>query len=228
PISGTVSKVAVEIGERVVGTSQMAGTELLRIANFDNMEVVVDVNENDIVRLSIGDSATVEVDAYPNEIFQGVVSQIANSAKNVSGPTEQITNFEVRVNLLPSSYSHLQRGNQSPFKPGMSATVSVISDKREGVVAIPLQAITTRIELLSDSVRASLKGGEVRQLIFVVDSQGVAQPREIKSGIQDLHYIEIEEGLAEGERIITAPYTAIVNKIKGGTKIKESSKKDNE
>src|SRR5690554_801429 len=146
PISGTISKLSVELGERVVGTAQMAGTEIVRVANLKNMEVVVDVNENDIVKVAIGDSAKVEVDAYLGREFRGVVNEIANSAQ-AELTSDQVTNFKVKVSILPDSYADLTEGKPegySPFRPGMTATVDIITNRKERIVGVPISAIVVR------------------------------------------------------------------------------------
>ncbi len=220
PMDGIISKMSVEKGERVVGTSQMAGTEMLRIANFDNMEVLVDVNENDIIRIKQGDTATIDVDAYPGRKFTGIVTQIANSAKNIGSAIDQVTNFEVKVYVLPESYHDLNLEGKNPFRPGMSASVSVQTNRRENVVAIPLQAITTRTDLMSDS----LKINESREQVFVVKQDNTVEVREITTGIQDLTYIEVLTGLTDGERIVTAPFSAISKNLKPETTVKHEEK----
>jgi HlyD family secretion protein len=220
PMDGIISKMSVEKGERVVGTSQMAGTEMLRIANFDNMEVLVDVNENDIIRIKQGDTATIDVDAYPGRKFTGIVTQIANSAKNIGSAIDQVTNFEVKVYVLPESYHDLNLEGKNPFRPGMSASVSVQTSRRENVVAIPLQAITTRNDLMSDSLKNSLGINESREQVFVVKQNNTVEVREITTGIQDLTYIEVLTGLTEGENIVTAPFSAISKSLKPGALVK--------
>jgi HlyD family secretion protein len=224
PMNGIVSKLDVERGERVVGTSQMAGTEMLRIANFREMEVLVDVNENDIVRIRQRDTALVEVDAYPGRQFTGVVTQIANSAKNIGSALEQVTNFEVKVYILPESYSDLVReGFSTPFRPGMSASVSIQTETRRNVVAIPIQCITTRTELLPDSVRVQLGPNELVEQVFVLRSDNIVEAVTVKSGLQDHMHIEITEGLTIEDQVITGPYSAISRTLNNGDKVEPES-----
>jgi HlyD family secretion protein len=224
PMNGIVSKLDVERGERVVGTSQMAGTEMLRIANFREMEVLVDVNENDIVRIRQRDTALVEVDAYPGRQFTGVVTQIANSAKNIGSALEQVTNFEVKVYILPESYSDLVReGFSTPFRPGMSASVSIQTETRRNVVAIPIQCITTRTELLPDSVRVQLGPNELVEQVFVLRSDNTVEAVTVKSGLQDHMHIEITEGLTIEDQVITGPYSAISRTLNNGDKVEPES-----
>ncbi len=218
PMTGTISKLNVEIGERVVGTSQMAGTEMLRIADLNRMEVLVDVNEIDIIRLSAGDTATIEIDAYPNRRFAGVVTQVANSSKN-SGTTmaaDQVTNFEVKVNILPQSYKDLLEKGNIPLRPGMSASVSIQTARREGVIKIPLQAITTR-KVMSDSLDTD---DGVIQKVFIYDSQsGKVKAHRVETGIQDMNCIEVTKGLDTSARIVTAPYNAISKELNDGSAV---------
>ncbi len=225
PMDGIISKMSVERGERVVGTSQMAGTEMLRIANFKDMEVLVDVNENDIIRIKPNDTTKIEVDAYPDRKFTGVVTQIANSAKNIGSTIEQVTNFEVKVYILPESYSDLIKDGKNPFRPGMSASVSIQTNKKEGILTIPIQAITTRSDLLSDSLKKTLGPNESVEQVFVVKGDTV-DVRRITTGIQDLSNIEILTGIKEGEKVVTGPYAAITKALKKGASVKIQTEKD--
>ena len=223
-MNGIVSKLDVERGERVVGTSQMAGTEMLRIANFKEMEVLVDVNENDIVRIRQLDTALVEVDAYPGRQFTGVVTQIANSAKNIGSSLEQVTNFEVKVFILPESYSDLvSQGFATPFRPGMSASVSIQTETRRNVVAIPIQCITTRTELLPDSVRVKLGPNELVEQVFVLREDNTVEAVSVKSGLQDHMHIEIIQGLTVEDQVVTGPYSAISRTLNNGAKVEPES-----
>jgi HlyD family secretion protein len=218
PMDGIISKLSVEKGERVVGTSQMAGTEMLRIANFNEMEVLVDVNENDIIRIKDNDTAIIEVDAYPNRKFTGVVTQIANSAKNIGSTTDQVTNFEVKVLVLPESYSDLITEGKNPFRPGMSASVSIQTATKNNILTVPIQSITTRSDLLSDSVKKNLTVNESVENVFVVKGDTL-QVRKITTGIQDLNNIEVLTGLQEGEMVVTGPFSGISKTLKSGTKV---------
>lgn len=220
PINGIVSKLEVERGERVVGTSQMAGTEMLRIANFEDMEVLVDVNENDIVRIKERDTASIEVDAYPGRTFSGLVTQIANSAKNIGSALEQVTNFEVKIYILPESYQDLvAESHRNPFRPGMSASVSIQTETRPNVLAIPIQSITTRPELLTEEERANLGANQMVEQVFVLQENNTVKPIRIKSGLQDHLHIEVLEGLSEQDRIVTGPYSAISKTLTSGAKV---------
>ncbi len=221
PMDGIISKMSVEKGERVVGTSQMAGTEMLRIANLEEMEVLVDVNENDIIRIKQGDTATIDVDAYPTRKFKGVVTQIANSAKNIGSAVDQVTNFEVKIFIVPDSYADLTTNSSIPFRPGMSASVSILTAKKENVISVPLQSITTRTDLLSDSLKNSLKINENVEQVFIVKEDNSVEPRIITTGIQDLSNIEVISGLEENETIVTGPFVAISRNLKKGSVIKQ-------
>lgn len=217
PMDGTISKLSVEIGERVVGTTQMAGTEMLRIADLSQMEVLVDVNEIDIIRLTQGDTASIEVDAYPGRKFRGVVTHVANSSKNSgTATTDQVTNFEVKVLILPDSYSDLLSRSNIPFRPGMSASVSIETEKKDNVMIVPLQSITTRKDLV-DSLS---NHQEILQQVFVYNSsEGKVGVALVKTGIQDMSNIEITEGLDKDCIIVTAPYSAISKDLKDGSPV---------
>jgi HlyD family secretion protein len=236
PMSGTVSALGVEKGERVLGTSMMTGTELLRIADLSRMEVKVDVNENDIVRVSLGDTVIIEVDAYLGEKFKGLVTEIANSAKSSAlASADQVTNFEVKIFVLESSYAHLiKNGIKNPFRPGMSATVDIQTETKNSIPTIPIQAITTRTdsllmsELGKDTTEVKWKHGKKDDLVeiaFIVkDNKAFA--RVVKTGIQDNAYIEVVSGLGPDEKVVTAPFSAITKKLKHGSMLEVVEKKD--
>jgi len=247
PVSGIVSKLNIEKGERVVGTLQMAGTEMMRIANLHSMEVQVEVSENDILKVSVGDEADVEVDAYLGRIFKGKVSEIASSASNVSSAlgsatvalnTDQVTNFIVKVRISPNSYADLLTdGRRYPFRPGMSASVDIYTHTVENTLSVPIVAVTARGDeknTMASSVETKEKSSEttrktdnqnaVREVVFVAVGDTVAM-REVKTGIQDNDYIEIVSGLEEGELVVTGPYSAVARKLKSGSRIREEKKK---
>lgn len=217
PMDGTISKLSVEIGERVVGTTQMAGTEMLRIADLSQMEVLVDVNEIDIIRLSQNDTAQIEVDAYPGRKFKGVVTHVANSSKNSgTATTDQVTNFEVKVLILPDSYQDLLAKSPIPFRPGMSASVAIETEKKDNILVVPLQSITTRKDL-----RDSLENqNEILQQVFVYNAAtGTVDVACVETGIQDMSNIEITAGLEKDCSIVTAPYSAINKDLKNGSAV---------
>ncbi len=237
PMTGTISKLDVELGERVVGTQQMAGTEILRVANLKNMEVEIDVNENDIVKVQIGDSTIVEVDAYLKKEFRGVVTAIANSAAGEL-TADQVTNFKVKVRIIEESYQDLMEGKGegfSPFRPGMTATVDIITKQRKGVVAVPISAIVIKTDTSSvkqpyaktdsDSQPAPQRlGNEEKFECVFVKSNDEAKLRVVKTGIQDDSNIEILSGLKEGDVIITGPYNIVSKTLNPGDKIQVKGK----
>jgi HlyD family secretion protein len=231
PMRGTVSKLSVELGERVVGTNMMTGTELLRIADLSRMEVKVDVNENDIVRVSANDTALVEVDAYLNKKFKAVVTEIANSATTTGASTDQVTNFEVRMLLLADSYKDIiSENNKNPFRPGMSASVDIQTEKRDNVLTVPIQAVTIlRDSTNKDSVpvTGSPNINKPKEIVYVI-KDGKAQHKEVVTGIQDNYFIEIAKGLNENEEVITGPYSVISKKLKDGTVVNKPQKKEKE
>lgn len=249
PMNGIVSKLSVELGERVVGTSQMAGTEIMRIANLNNMEVRVNVNENDIVRVSMYDTVIVDVDAYSlsGKKFKGVVTQVANTAigsasssltSASSNSTEAVTEFEVRIKILPSSYSDLVNGAQGkkyPFKPGMTATVEIVTERKNQALTVPIAAVTTRVpegegekpkenndgddmELGAVKEAPAGKKDKPKEIVFVNDN-GKAKMKEVKTGITDTSAgtIEIIEGLKAGDEIISGPFIEVSKKLKEGS-----------
>lgn len=244
PVSGTVSKLSVEKGERVVGTSQMAGTELIRIANLNEMEASVDVNENDITRVHLNDTALIQVDAVSYERkFKGIVTEMANSANTLGVSADQVTNFTVKIRVLQESYKDLIKGDDirtSPFRPGMSASVDIQTKTMNNVITLPIQAVTTR----SDSaVKKGMKNDnedeneikienekenkikekeegqpKIQECVFLL-KDGKAKLQLVKTGIQDNDYIEIVEGVKEGDEVISAPYSVVSKTLKNGTKV---------
>lgn len=242
PCDGIVSKLNVEKGERVAGASQFsAGTEVVRIANLDLMRVNVSVNENDIVRVKLGDTALIEVDSYLNRKFKGLVTEIATSANSTGLTADQVTNFDVKVRILKESYTDLipkDKPNYSPFRPGMSANVEIRTKRVSNVLTIPIQAVTTR----SDSVKLKLaaaadkdknknqdqnevkKADEPQQEIVFVYVNGVAKLTKVKTGVQDNTNIQILSGLKEKDEVISAPYKVVTKKLKDGDKVTKVDK----
>ncbi|WP_395045482.1 efflux RND transporter periplasmic adaptor subunit, partial [Flavobacterium sp.] len=213
PESGTIYMLNVELGERVLGTQQMTGTEILRVANLNNMEVEVDVNENDIVKISIGDSTNIQVDAYLKKVFKGIVTSISNSASSTT-TADQVTNFKVKVRILKESYQDLMVGKPtsfSPFRPGMTATVDIITTRKENVVAVPISAVVMRTDTTSsrkefivedENSDSSEEAPEVKnekryECVFVKVGNKV-KLRVVTTGIQDDTYIEVLSGLKKG------------------------------
>ena len=230
PVDGTVSKLNVELGERVLGTSQMTGTEIMRIANLNSMEVSIDVNENDINRLSIGDTAIVEVDAFLDKKFKGIVTEIANSASVVGASADQVTNFPVKIRVLPESYASLNSKDKnmpSPFRPGLSATVEIQTEKTSNILTIPIQSVTTREDSTDNTTNTDSKvpAFGIKEFVFVVEGNKVKKIA-VKTGIQDDMYIEIKSGLKAGQEVVVAPYLAISKLLKEGMQIEKVSKED--
>jgi HlyD family secretion protein len=240
PADGTISSLGVELGERVLGTQQMTGTELLRVADLNNMEVEVDVNENDIVKISIGDSTKIQVDAYLKKEFKGIVTSISNSASNTT-TADQVTNFKVKVRILKDSYQDLLEGkpsSYSPFRPGMTATVDIITKRKDKVIGVPISSVVVKSD--TSSVKKNvLKGEELKggksvvkrdkkyECVFVKVGDK-AKIRIVKTGIQDDTNIEILSGLNKGDEVITGPYTTVTKDLNSGDKIKMMEKSEKE
>lgn len=247
PQSGIISKLNVELGERVVGTSQMAGTEMLRIANLNKMEVRVNVNENDITRVSIGDTVLIDVDAFSSSErkFKGVVYEIASSA-NSSGASavsnDAVTEFEVKIRVLRSSYADLIKGKLSyPLKPGMTASVEILTNRKENTLTVPLSSVTTR-EIgavamgekkeedganstnSNDAMEAKKRKENTKEVVFVME-KGKAKMIQVKTGISDFENIEIVSGLKDGQEIIAGPYATVAKKLKEGDLVKKKDPK---
>lgn len=246
PVSGIISLLNVEAGERVVGTSQMAGTEMMRIANLANMEVRVNVNENDIVRVSLGDTAEIDVDAYSSSgrKFKGVVKEIANTAAGLASSTstsaasssaDAVTEFEVKVKILNDSFSDLmaKRSKKSyPFKPGMTASVEIITERKNGVVSVPIAAVTTRNNKPAADANSGnndqptedrskpKKEEPIKEVVFV-DVNGKAEMKEVTTGISDFENIEIKSGLKVGDVIISGPYIVVSKTLNTGDLIEK-------
>ena len=224
PIDGTISQLNVEAGERVVGTAQMAGTEVLRVANLDSMEVEVTVGENDIVKLAVGNPVDIEVDAYWGKRFKGRVTEIASSAANVTetSSADQVTNFNVKIIILDESYRDLVEEKNllhTPFKPGMTASVEIESDRKDSILVAPIRAVSTR--QVKDSIDGSTR---TREVVFVLQD-GKALQKEVETGIQDDENIEILHGIEPGETLITGPYSLVSKTLHDGQSVKVSEKK---
>jgi HlyD family secretion protein len=221
-MTGTISMLLVELGERVAGTNLMAGTDIMRVADLSKMEAQVEVNENDIVRVALGDTANIEVDAYLDHKFKGVVTEIANSAKTTGVSADQVTNFDVKIRVLPESGENLS-GKKYPLRPGMSATVDILTETKPGIITVPIQAVTTRTDTTSSSKKVTKE--DVRTIVFTTDGK-YSFAKDVKTGIQDNNYIEITSGLADSVKIISGPFSAISKKLKDSTLI-EVVKKEN-
>jgi HlyD family secretion protein len=242
PMKGIISKLGVKKGERVVGTAQMTGTEMLRIADLNKMEVRVNVNENDIVRVHLNDTVLIDVDSYAstNKEFKGIVTNIANTAKDKLS-ADAITEFEVRILILRSSYEDLiKQGNKFPFRPGMTASVEIITKRKANVLSVPLASVTTRSEkgtekkeenndnnnerkVVNDKAAVEKKADKV---VLFVNEKGVAKMVEVKTGISDYDNIEILEGIKDSVEVVTGPFLVVSKRLKDGDKIQVAKKKD--
>ncbi len=235
PVDGVVSKLSIELGDRILGTSQMAGTEIMRISNLTSMEVNVDVNENDINRVTVGDSATIEIDAFADKKFKGIVTEIASSSTsvgNAASSVDQVTNFSVKVRLIADAGSN---GNVSPFKPGLSATVDIESETITGL-AVPIQAVFTGNNKSGDSKetannqdmdkqKSKLNDKKIKQYVYLFDSKASTVKKvEVTTGIQDDQFIVVKSGLKLNQEIVSGPYSAIQNKLKDGMKVEKTTK----
>ena len=221
---GTVSMLLVELGERVVGTSMMTGTEMMRVADLSRMEAQVQVNENDIVRVKLGDTAIIKVDAFIDEKFKGTVTEIANSAKTTGVSADQVTNFDVKILVLPQSYAKLaSKENPNPLRPGMSATVDIQTVTRKEILTVPIQSVTTRTDTAKTLLTPSSEN--IRTLAFITDGTH-AFSKDVKTGIQDNSYIEIISGIKEGDQVITAPFSAISKKLSDSTLVQIVKKEE--
>jgi HlyD family secretion protein len=238
PMNGVISSLSVKKGERVAGNSFALGTEMMRVAEMDVMEVRVDVGENDIVKVNIGDSADVEVEAYNNRKFKGVVTQIASSTKTAQTATGDVTNYEVRIRIDPSSYSDLvdpSKPKKFPFRPGMNASADIKTKRKDNVVSVPIASVAARVKGSDKSVadekkekekskdpnaeEVNVSGDDLEEVVFIIKQDGTVEKRTVTTGIQDVNYIEITTGLKEGEQIVTAPFDAVNKTMKSGDKI---------
>ncbi|WP_396140820.1 efflux RND transporter periplasmic adaptor subunit [Flavobacterium sp.] len=239
PADGTISSLGVELGERVLGTQQMTGTELLRVANLNNMEVEVDVNENDIVKINIGDSTKIQVDAYLKKEFKGIVTSISNSA-SAATTADQVTNFKVKVRILKESYQDLLEGKPatySPFRPGMTATVDIITERKEKVIGVPISAVVIKsdttatksyeIEDEGEDKKVAPKNDKKFECVFVKVGNK-AKIRIVKTGIQDDTNIEVNSGLKKGDVVIVGPYTTVTKDLNSGDKVTLAKDSDKE
>ncbi len=239
PADGTISSLDVELGERVLGTQQMTGTELLRVANLNNMEVEVDVNENDIVKINIGDSTKIQVDAYLKKEFKGIVTSISNSA-SAATTADQVTNFKVKVRILKESYQDLLEGKPatySPFRPGMTATVDIITERKEKVIGVPISAVVIKSDTTAtksyeikdegEDKKVATKNDKKFECVFVKVGNK-AKIRIVKTGIQDDTNIEVVSGLNKGDVVIVGPYTTVTKDLNSGDKVTLAKDSDNE
>jgi HlyD family secretion protein len=226
PIDGIVSKLYKKRGEQVVGTIQMAGTPILKISNLSSVEVRIDVNERDILNVQLNDSAVIELDAYPNRKFAGLVSQIANNASNAltaALTSDAVTNFEVKIRLLPESYKDIKTENgKSPFRAGLSASAEIKTNIISNVLTVPIGAVTAKAD--EDSTKQD-KNAVLQEYVFVQSGDSVLM-RAVSVSAQDDAYIQITKGLNENEMVIKAPYDAVSKQLKTGSKIDIVTEKD--
>lgn len=240
PMDGVVSLLNVKKGERVVGSNMMAGTEMMRIADMAKIEVRVDVSEGDVPKVQLGDSAIVTVDAYSDRKFKGIVTQIASSNNGASAQsvtantTTDVTNYKVYIRLIPESYNDLLGKGKWPFRPGMSASADIQTETHANALSVPINAVTTRE--INDSTKskssenadvaagASLDDLEV--IVFVVGKDNKVVKKRVKTGIQDINYMEITDGLKEGDMVISGPYDMISKVLKENDLVKVVDRKE--
>lgn len=242
PMDGVISSLQVKRGERVAGNSFTIGTEMMTVADMSVLEVRVDVGENDIVKVNIGDSADIEVDAYNNRKFRGIVTKIASSTKTsgVAAASNDVTNYEVRIRLDPDSYKDLiDPAKKFPFRPGMNASADIRTTRKDNVLAVPITAVNARVkgsdQSIADKKKEAEKGKgeeetadnpvtvdshELEEVVFIVQPDGTIKKAVVKSGIQDINYIEVASGLKGGEEVVTGPYAAISKTLKDGAKVR--------
>ncbi len=235
PKSGVITALSKELGESVLGNQMMAGEVIMKVSDLKTMEVDVEVNESDIVKVSLGDSAIIEVDSYGDKIFKGIVTEIGNTALNTMDgqfSMDAVTNFSVKIRMDKKSYQGLSTSAEtSPFRPGMSATVEINTNVKEHVLAIPIRAVTTRLDTTSSKNYKYIPKGEREELdpfvvAFVLNPENnTADLKIIKTGIQDLDYYEILEGISEGDEVIVGPFIAVSKKLKNGQKVRVKEKK---
>ncbi|PJJ83952.1 efflux RND transporter periplasmic adaptor subunit [Mucilaginibacter auburnensis] len=234
PVDGVVSKLSVEIGERVLGTQQFAGTEIMTISNLNDMDVNVDVNENDINRISLGDESLIQVDAFSGKKFKGRVTEIGSSANVVGTTADQVTNFTVKVRIDAASYADIlnsKSNNPSPFRPGLTATVDIMTNHTKAL-SVPIQSVTTREEKKDESApkkddsdtKTTASAAPAKEYVFVYEASGKVKQVQVTTGIQDDTYVQILSGLKDGDEVVSAPYPAISKTLKDGALVEKVDK----
>ena len=247
PMDGVVSLLSVKKGEKVAGNSFNVGTEMLRIADMAKIEIRVDVGENDIPKVKLGDSALIDIDAYSGRKFKGLVTQIASSnngaagASSLASASNDVTQYKVFVRLLPESYTDLLGKGSFPFRPGMSANVDIQTRRQINVLSVPINAVTTREKGDTLNVKGAKKStndvsastaensnniDDLDVVVFVKDSANKVRLVKVATGIQDLNHIEITGGLRKDQEVITGPYDVVSKTLKNGTMVKVVDKKD--
>ncbi|HMJ47924.1 MAG TPA: efflux RND transporter periplasmic adaptor subunit [Ferruginibacter sp.] len=242
PMNGVVSLLSVKKGERVVGSNMMAGTEILRIADMASIEIRVDVGENDVPKVKLGDSAVIDIDAYSNRKFKGIVTQIASSNNGaasqsaIANATNDVTQYKVYIRLLPESYSDLLGKGTFPFRPGMSASADIQTRRQSNVLSVPINAVTTRdkydtvlvdkTKTVDASAAATTSVDDLDVVVFVKGKDDKVQKVNVSTGIQDINYIEITQGLKEGDEVITGPYDVVSKTLKKDARVKVVDKKE--
>jgi len=233
PVDGVISKLSIQLGERVLGTAQFAGTEIMTISDLSQMDVNVDVNENDINRISLGDSAKIEVDAFAGKKFNGVVMEIASSANVVGTNADQVTNFTVKVRIDAKSYADLVKagGKASPFRPGLTATVDINTNQTKAL-SVPIQSVTTREDKKDEKVdgpqaedkEKTASSAPTKEYVFVYSADGTVKQTQVTTGIQDDTYVQILSGLKDGDEVVSAPYPAISKTLKDKAPVEKVDK----
>ncbi len=238
PMDGVISLMNVKMGERVVGSNMMAGTEMMRIADMSKIEVRVDVGENDVPKVKIGDNALITIDAYNERKFKGVVTQIAssntNAASAAASSSTDVTQYKVYIRLLPESYMDLIGKGSFPFRPGMNASADIQTETHTDVLTIPINAVTTRdrsdstenVKTLSTDDSKTKNYDSLDVVVFVVGKDNKVRRQVVKTSIQDINYIEITEGLKEGDEVVTGPYDVVSKTLKAGKLVKKVDKKE--
>ncbi len=243
PIDGVVSLLSIKRGERVVGNSMMAGTEMMRVADMSKIETIVDVGENDIPKVQLGDSALISVDAYNNRKFRGIVTQIASSVTNAAGvstttvSTNDVTNYKVHIRLMPDSYKDLMRPRSFPFRPGMSASADIQTRTHPNVLSVPINAVAVREKGTDNAVLANsddaandntkndtraqnVNAENLDEVVFLLQPGDTVRKVRVRTDIQDINYIEVVDGVKEGDQVITGPYSIVSKTLKGGQRVK--------
>lgn len=240
PMSGIISLMSVKKGERVVGASMMAGTEMMRIADMSVLELQVEVGENDIPKVSLGDSALIEVDAYSNRKFKGVVTKIASTSMSASiatatTTTNDVSNYKVHIRMIPESYQDLldpSKPKKFPFRPGMNASADIQTTVKKDVLSVPINAVTSRQKKTTDSTatvateKTDGQASKNEEVVFVVGADGIVKRKAVKVGIQDINYFELLSGVEEGEEIVSGPYSIVSKELEDGKKVKVVKKEE--